>query len=84
MLIRTRTLPSASQSLSDAAASLQAAAHAVQATTSERLVAARSAVNRSALSAQAYVHENPWRIAGAAAGLGLLAGVLLGAGRRHP
>jgi ElaB/YqjD/DUF883 family membrane-anchored ribosome-binding protein len=77
MLTRTKTLPSASQSLSDAAGSLQAAAHSVQLAATEKYNSAKESLTTTRDNAQAYVHENPWRIAGAAAGLGLLAGMLL-------
>ena len=44
-------------------------------------VIARS-YDRSAAATQAYVEENPWKVAGAAAVVGLLIGALISSGRR--
>ena len=39
--------------------------------------AAEERARRAALEANAYVHENPWKVAGVAAGIGAIAGILL-------
>ena len=39
--------------------------------------AAEESARRAALEANAYVHENPWKVAGVAAGIGAIAGILL-------
>ena len=51
----------------------------------ERLVAAEQAVvakaKQAAKATDDYVHENPWRAVGAAAGIGLVIGMLIARGR---
>ena len=39
--------------------------------------AVEESARRAALQANAYVHENPWKVAGVAAGIGVIAGILL-------
>lgn len=67
------------------AASLRQRAQANLAVAKARLVEAeRAVVERTRVAAQAadeYVHENPWYAVGAAAGVGLLLGMLIGRGR---
>lgn len=41
-----------------------------------------TSLDRTASATQAYVEENPWKIAGAAAVVGLLIGALISTGRR--
>ena len=51
----------------------------------ERLVAAKQAVvaktKQAAKATDDYVHENPWRAVGVAAGVGLVVGMLISRGR---
>lgn len=67
------------------AASLRQRAQANLAVAKARLVEAERVVaERTRVAAQAtdeYVHENPWYAVGAAAGVGLLLGMLIGRGR---
>lgn len=67
------------------AASLRQRAQANLAVAKARLVEAeRAVVERTRVAAQAtdkFVHENPWYAVGAAAGVGLLLGMLIGRGR---
>lgn len=67
------------------AASLRQRAQANLADAKARLVEAERVVaERTRVAAQAtdeYVHENPWYAVGAAAGVGLLLGMLIGRGR---